>query len=289
MRLLLWLPLIVCTLSVAGEEDLEQFYQRNEIPPTALKGNLHVLKNGKNGIDYVEQGTGKTIVKEEYYKNGQLRSRLLFKDGKKHGIQRAWFENGHMESEESYALGIMNGLFRCWNENGKLAGQYKMIKGTGIRKVFYASGGLQEEEPYLDNELHGIRREYFESGQIRVFGEWKNGVSLSPGMVWLDTGEVVMFWRGDPNGKRRGIHLDLRASNPETGKRIIKASYVIDGEIVTGEEYQKQATTDPSLPRYEANPENYNALIEGTIKAYTIEIGDNPRKEQGPNVDDKKP
>ncbi len=46
-----------------------------------------------------------TIADSGYYDNGQLKSEINFKDGKRDGISRAWYENGQLMYEGNYKDG----------------------------------------------------------------------------------------------------------------------------------------------------------------------------------------
>ena len=53
---------------------------------------------------------------------------------------------------------------------------------------------------------------------------------------------------------------------------------------MTADEYEKQAAANPSLPKFQSDPEKYKDLIQENLKACEKEIGDNPRHERGPEV-----
>jgi antitoxin component YwqK of YwqJK toxin-antitoxin module len=42
----------------------------------------------------------------DFYSNGQLRSELPYKDGKKDGLYQRWNENGQLLREETYKDGV---------------------------------------------------------------------------------------------------------------------------------------------------------------------------------------
>ena len=62
-----------------------------------------------------------TEVKEEFYDNGQIESRLSYKDGKRHGLYEWWWENGQLEERIDYKNGKIHGLYEWWWENGKIS------------------------------------------------------------------------------------------------------------------------------------------------------------------------
>ena len=189
-----WVVFLILVAVAVGAmaEDVESWYVKNDVPPLAVKGRPFCTMLGDTAVDYKDPASHARMAREEFYGNGQLKSRFLYKAGKRYGLQRTWFENGLIEKEERFTDGVMNGLFRTWDEKGKLVANYTMNKGTGLEKVFYSSGGIKEEMPYVDNARHGIGREYFESGQIMSFAKWDHG-EVQLGIDFIETGDVVLF------------------------------------------------------------------------------------------------
>ncbi len=59
------------------------------------------------------------MAKTEWYKNGQKRSEINYKDGKLHGLKTRWYDNGQKKSELNYEDGKPHGIYTEWYENGK--------------------------------------------------------------------------------------------------------------------------------------------------------------------------
>ena len=61
------------------------------------------------------------------YKNGQLKYKGSYKDGKWDGIHEKYYENGQLESKENYKDGKKDGIHEKYYENGQLKkkGNYK--------------------------------------------------------------------------------------------------------------------------------------------------------------------
>ena len=96
-------------------------------------------------------------VHKEYHKNGQLRFKKNFKNGKLEGITKHYYESGKLHFEENY-------------KNGKL---------EGISKIYYESGQLWIEVNYKNSEREGISKVYYESGKYQYIDTYKNDKKIN--------------------------------------------------------------------------------------------------------------
>lgn len=108
----------------------------------------------------------KTTVKRLYYRNGQLREELSYRNAKLHGVLRTWHRNGRLASEEGYLNGTLHGLCRQWSERGRLLGSYRMEHGTGIQKEWFENGRLKLELSTVDCLFCGRVRFFFRDGTL---------------------------------------------------------------------------------------------------------------------------
>lgn len=91
---------------------------------------LNQLQN-RNGIIYsVNKTKPFSGNAKSYYKNGQIKDDLNFRDGKQNGIQEIYYENGQ--------IGAIYNL-----KNGKL---------NGVQKEYDIAGNLKTEANYKDGE-----------------------------------------------------------------------------------------------------------------------------------------
>ncbi len=58
-------------------------------------------------------------IEMEYYKSGQLKSEVVLKNKKRHGLSKSYHENGQLESEEVFKNGTPEGAVKKYDENGK--------------------------------------------------------------------------------------------------------------------------------------------------------------------------
>ena len=88
--------------------------------------------DGKKEKEYIENRKGITYYKGEpftgemfqNYKNGQLRYKQNYEDGKIDGLSESYYENGQLENKENYKDGKEDGLIEVYYENGQL--KYKL-------------------------------------------------------------------------------------------------------------------------------------------------------------------
>ena len=88
--------------------------------------------DGKKEKEYIEVKKGITYYKDEpftgemfeNYKNGQLKYKKNYKDGKREdGLSESYYENGQLISKVNYKDGKEDGLSEMYYKNGQL--QYK--------------------------------------------------------------------------------------------------------------------------------------------------------------------
>jgi len=101
LLLLFLIPLISCTEDWTGEKEVTYLQDRN-------------------GIKYeVNSEVGFTGKYVEYYKNGQKKSELNYKNGKENGLDTRWYGNGQKSYEGNYKNGKYDGLWTGWDINGQ--------------------------------------------------------------------------------------------------------------------------------------------------------------------------
>ncbi len=86
-------------------------------------------------------------VYHEYYKNGNLKLKGVFKNGERHGDWSYFYENGKLWSWGEYQDGKRNGVGSVYYENGvlKMEGNYLNDKRSGLWKFFDKKGKTIKE------------------------------------------------------------------------------------------------------------------------------------------------
>lgn len=122
------------------------------------------------------------IIKEEFYPNGQLQSRITNKDGIETNVQSEYFyENGQLEVKTIFKDGMKDGTWEFYYENGQ----------------------LQKRCNYKDNKDHGVNEGYQENGIIEYRNFYKNGVSDGIDEQYHENGKLAKkmpMIDGDANG-----------------------------------------------------------------------------------------
>lgn len=131
-----------------------------------------------------------------YYKDGQLRNRSNWLDGRKDGKWISYHENGQRREKGSYKTGLKFGWWRGYHQNGEIAykGEYLDLEGFKCRNSLNCEGGYKI----------GIWVEYYDNGQISYKGEYRDGKQNGTWISYQKNGQV--YSRGDfVDGVREGL------------------------------------------------------------------------------------
>jgi len=86
---------------------LKEVYDTCSFTNIKIKYTILTTNNEKHGLY------------EKYRLNGQIHSRINFKNGKYHGLYKCWYENEQMHSQVNYQNGKRHGLCEIWDPNGQ--------------------------------------------------------------------------------------------------------------------------------------------------------------------------
>jgi len=138
----------------------------------------------------------------ENHENGQLQSKINYKNGKRHGllehfdqegklVHKGNFKNGKEEglhfsnltslgysSKTNYKKGEKHGSFEEFYENGQLKNKrnYKNEKLDGPYEYYYENGQLRSKGNYKNEKLDGSFEDYYANGQLKCKGNYKDGI-----------------------------------------------------------------------------------------------------------------
>ncbi|MEO6097175.1 MAG: hypothetical protein ABIW76_16455 [Fibrobacteria bacterium] len=114
---------------------------------------------------------------QEWYPNGRLRIRGGFRGGRREDLETAWYPDGKRLYSARYAAGQLEGEFFQWHPGGKLRLHCRFANGrkNGPSRVWYPKGGLQELADYKDGRLNGSYRTWNAEGLPMAMKEFKNG------------------------------------------------------------------------------------------------------------------
>ena len=128
----------------------------------------------RNGVSYqVNQENPFTGLTLSYHPNGQLKSRVKYKNGLKDGLTETFNQNGQILESTNFKENIENGPFELFHENGQL--QIKGIMNNGLPsdgqlERFYENGSLESRMNFKDGQQDGPFEIFYETGQIKIKG-----------------------------------------------------------------------------------------------------------------------
>ena len=147
---------LITSLSLLGEGPIQ--VSSNTLQKRGEDGNqLYYLPDHKVPF------TGKEV---SYWPDGQKKTEISYKDGKRHGLKAHWYQSGQKLSEINYKYGKHDGLLTVWYENGQW-------RRTGN---------------HLDGKMVGIWTHWYENGQQRDEIFYMGGY-MNSAIVWKPSGE----------------------------------------------------------------------------------------------------
>ena len=152
--------LFAVSLSLLGAED-DQVAIKSLQKRGVAHNQLYYLPNQNMPF------TGKAVAK---WPNGQKKTEINYKDGKRDGLKAHWYESGQKLSEISYKAGKHDGPLTVWYENGKLR-----RKGNN-----------------MDGKMVGIWTHWYENNQQRDEMFYISGL-MESAIVWRPDGEKCSF------------------------------------------------------------------------------------------------
>ena len=147
---------LITSLSLLGEGPIQ--VSSNTLQKRGEDGNqLYYLPDHKVPF------TGKEV---SYWPDGQKKTEISYKDGKRHGLKAHWYQSGQKLSQINYKCGKHDGLLTVWYENGQW-------RRTGN---------------HLDGKMVGIWTHWYENGQQRDEIFYMGGY-MNSAIVWKPNGE----------------------------------------------------------------------------------------------------
>ena len=172
-----------------NNKEEKEFYANGNIKKEILyqkKSDSWILKEYfDNGVTKRTSIYNRNLLKhgiyKEYYKEGNLKAKIPFVQGRKQGVAKIYFKNGNVSISISYVDNNYNGTI----------------------KIYYESGELKIAADYLDNVLHGKADIYSKDGTIVKTQTFQNGVNNTSSIHIVSGVPKKDFYknRKDSNGK----------------------------------------------------------------------------------------
>ena len=114
---------------------------------------------------------------EQLYTDGQIKNRLVIEGGKP-VLREDFYENGTLQSKMIYKNGYLQGVTEHYHKNGNLkgVGEWKGNKLNGRYEDYYENGQLRKKTTMIDNKMNGKIETYYENGEIESSGNIKDDV-----------------------------------------------------------------------------------------------------------------
>jgi len=231
--------------------------------------------DGKHFYTYYSKGANihenKWLFGREYFWNGTRITLELFKNGKKHGVQKEWYKNGEPKLESPYKDGIRHGVFRVWDEQGDLVSQYEMKMGDGVMGVYHSNGSLFKERRFLKNHEDGPAFEFYDNGQATSLIWCKNGEYEGTSVAFEKNGDLrcLGFFK---QGKLHGpsVYFEPNISPKQT-------TFYVNGVEVDENHYLEEAKKDSTLPSVYKDLTEYKKMLTPDIQQIVEKYKNLPR------------
>ena len=174
-----------------------------------------------------QEGTAKI-----YYKNGNIKAELPYKDGKLHGLSKCFYSSGNICWEQNYSNDKIDGKTMNYYENGNIKHTDVFIKGVkegpdqsfdeeghliedvmwvhngvqGPAKLFYSNGKVKFEAFFVKSRQQGNAKGYYETGELQFEAEFKDGKTEGEAKEYYKNGNIysIVPWKnGEPDGTAR--------------------------------------------------------------------------------------
>lgn len=130
----------------------------------------------KDGLIYItNEGKPYTGILVTHYKNGQIREKLNFKQGKYDGKNFSYYENGQIKEKFNFKDDMLDGEVISYYEDGQIEAKFNFKQGKqeGENFSFYKNGQIEMKLDFKKGQLDGKMISYYEDGKIRDEINWQ--------------------------------------------------------------------------------------------------------------------
>ncbi len=123
-----------------------------------------------NGILYFRNTPYSGIV-NEFYVDGNIKSKSEYYQGKRQGFFKGWYKDGMQWFKRSYVKGLKSGTHKGWHKNGKQMFEYHFNdKGVyhGSVKDWHFNGILAKHFNFVLGKESGSQKMWDLKGKIRA-------------------------------------------------------------------------------------------------------------------------
>ncbi|MGH1338275.1 MAG: toxin-antitoxin system YwqK family antitoxin [Aureispira sp.] len=137
-------------------------------------------KEGWLKQETIDEGKGRS-VQVEWYKNGQKKAAIPYKNGKQYGRVKRWYSHGQKEEDVMMKNTRVHGSYRSWYTNGNKQREFFSINNVmnGEYREWNEDGQLLWEIRELTDEKKILVINYWPDGTIKMKGKSNMPASLS--------------------------------------------------------------------------------------------------------------
>jgi len=159
----------------SNKEDSVQYFKQKEIR--------------QNRLNPPDNGTF-----TDYYDNGKIKVKGIYKNGKKNGLWEEWYENGQKKDSSTYRNDDLVGKRLLWHNNGQLLLESYWSKKHDRIKIwtrYFENGQIESVGGFDENgELHGKDLQFYESGKKKRETYYEHGKEISD-EFWFENGKQL--------------------------------------------------------------------------------------------------
>jgi antitoxin component YwqK of YwqJK toxin-antitoxin module len=159
---------------------------------------------------------------EQLYTDGQIKNRLVMEGGKP-VLREDFYENGTLRSKTIYKNGYLHGFIEDYHKNGNLkgVGEWRGNKLNGRYEDYYENGQLRKKTTMMDNKMNGIIETYYENGEIESSGNikddaWEGEVTVFPEDKKWEYAYTTAVYK---KGKANGLNISYKQDGTEHSRR----------------------------------------------------------------------
>jgi antitoxin component YwqK of YwqJK toxin-antitoxin module len=179
----------------------------------------------KDTINVIDKDSLKQGVWKEFWANGDLREEVIYKNGKKEGLEIKWFDEPDcVEQESYYKNGQLDGPSVFYSKKCKkdFFENFKAGIKDGLELSYYPSGNVKAEGNYKKGNLDGYYKVYDKKGNFAFESRTTDAeADLQPKVA--DTANQVVYnvlKRHNKEWKNKLIVADLTGSMYPYGQQI---------------------------------------------------------------------
>ena len=139
-------------------------------------------------------------LKTFWYKNGEIKNQVNFKNGKMDGLLKGWYENGDKKLEKYFKDGKRDGSSVMWYENGQKMEEvmFKNDQKDGLETQWHENGKKKLEANFINDELMNLIK-WNEDGKKIKETRWIEDLKLFLDNEWYENGmkKIESEWDGE--------------------------------------------------------------------------------------------